>query len=141
MRTNLKKHGLDIPGTAYFDKALDDLCGFYEAHEKSDYYVLTDETGKVVGGIGFSCFSPIPDCAELQKLYLDDCVKGHGFGYRLIAFIEEKMREYGYKASYLETHHNLSTAIYIYEKVGYQRIPRPKEVAHNTMDHFFYKAF
>ena len=39
----------------------------------------------------------------------------------------------------LETHHNLQTAIHIYEKMGYSKIERPKEVAHGTMDHFYYK--
>lgn len=47
------------------------------------------------------------DTAELQKLYLSDGAKGSGLGYELIDFVEEKMREAGYKVSYLETHDNL----------------------------------
>ena len=79
------------------------------------------------------------DTAELQKLYLSDGAKGSGLGYELIEFVEEKMREAGYKVSYLETHDNLQAAIHIYEKKGYVEIERPKEVVHSTMNRFFRK--
>ena len=59
----------------------------------------------------------------------------------MIAFIEERMREAGYKQSYLETHDNLQAAIHIYEKCGYREIDRPKEVVHSTMNRFFIKEF
>jgi hypothetical protein len=74
VRYNLKNHGLDIPGTAYFDDCLDDLCAFYNGRESCGYYVLTDGDGKVVGGIGFDLTDIIPHAAELQKMYLDDSV-------------------------------------------------------------------
>lgn len=140
IRDNLKKNSLDIPGTAYFDSALDNLCAFYSNNEKRGYYVLTDENDCVLGGVGLAEFTPFEDCAELQKLYLADSVKGRGLGYQLLRFIEEKMIEKGYQAAYLETHANLKTAIHIYEKSGYQKIERPKGVVHETMDHFYYKT-
>ncbi len=139
IRDNLKKHGLDIPGTVYFDPGIDNLYEVYSGSEKQGYYVLADEENRVIGGIGFAEFAPFENCAELQKLYLADAVKGFGLGYRLIRFIEEKMMEAGYKASYLETHLNLKAAIHIYEKSGYEKIERPKDVAHGAMTHFYYK--
>ena len=139
IRDNLKKHNLDIPGTAYFDSCIDNLCSFYEGRDGCGYYVLTDKNGQVVGGIGFDKISRILDGAELQKMYLDDMVKGKGLSYFLINFIEEKMREANVKRSYLETHSNLQTAIHVYEKLGYTRIERPADVGHNTMDHFYIK--
>ena len=57
----------------------------------------------------------------------------------MIEFIENKMREAGYKQSYLETHDNLQAAIHIYNKMGYEEIERPKEVVHSTMNRFFKK--
>lgn len=137
VRHNLKEHNLDIPGTAYYDTCLDDLSSFYEGREGCGYYVLTDENDRVVGGIGFDTINF--QVAELQKMYLEDSVKGKGFGYVLISFIEERMREAGIKTSYLETHSNLQTAIHVYEKCGYLRIERPAEVGHSTMDHFYIK--
>ena len=139
IRDNLKKYGLDIPGTVYFDEGLDRLSDFYGTKERR-YYVLEDENGSVIGGIGFARFDSMADTAELQKLYLKDSVKGSGLGYKLIVFIEDKMREAGFTQSYLETHDSLQAAIHIYEKCGYKEIERPKEVVHSTMNRFFLKA-
>lgn len=139
VRGNLKAHGLDIPGTVYFDPCVDDLCAAYSEHEKQGYYVLVDADDTVLGGIGFEETAVFPCCAELQKLYLADAVKGQGLGYVLVDFIEERMREAGFAASYLETHHNLQAAIHIYEKRGYRQIDRPAAVVHGAMDHFYYK--
>ena len=138
VRDNLKARGLDIPGTVYFDEGLDHLSDFYNNDERR-YYVIEDDGGQVIGGIGFARFEPMKDTAELQKLYLSDGAKGSGLGYELIDYVEEKMRDAGYKVSYLETHDNLQAAIHIYEKKGYVEIERPKEVVHSTMNRFFRK--
>ncbi len=138
-RYNLKKNGLDIPGTVYFDPVLDKLYEFYYEKAGRGYYVLVNGENQVVGGVGFAEFEAFPHCAELQKLYLADLAKGMGFGYKMTQFIEEKMKEAGYKNSYLETHKNLKIAIHLYEKSGYRSIERPKEVMHGAMTHFFYK--
>ena len=138
LRTNLKKHKLDIPGTVYFDAGIDKLTEMY-AGPDCDYYVVCDDNGHVVGGIGYAKLSFMKDTAELQKLYLDESVQGAGFAYTMVSFIEDKMREAGYKVSYLETHDNLQAAIHIYEKSGYKEIERPKEVVHSTMNRFFIK--
>ena len=139
IRYNLKKHNLDIPGTAYFDPYIEDLYSFYAGRDCCGYYVLIDENGRVVGGIGFDKIDTIPNGAELQKMYLDDSAKGKALSYILIQFIEERMREAGIKTSYLETHSNLQVAIHVYEKLKYIRIERPAEVEHSTMDHFYIK--
>ncbi len=138
VRGNLKALGLDIPGTAYYDEGLDHLSDFYRDAGRG-YYVVEDEGGHVIGGIGFSRFEPMKDTAELQKLYIADSAKGMGIGYRLIDLVEEKMREAGYKKSYLETHDNLRAAIHIYEKKGYEEIEKPKEIGHSAMTRFFIK--
>ena len=54
VRTNLRKVGLDIPGTAYFDPCLDHLSRFFASRSGRGYYVMTDEDGTVVGGVGFA---------------------------------------------------------------------------------------
>ena len=139
VRNNLIQFGLDIPGTVYFDEGLDHLSDYYGTEERR-YFVIEDGSGKVIGGIGFARFEPMEDTAELQKLYLDDSAKGSGLGYELVDFIEGKMRDAGYKVSYLETHDNLQAAIHIYMKSGYVEISRPKEVVHSTMNRFFKKG-
>jgi putative acetyltransferase len=139
IRYNLKTNGLDIPGTVYFDACVDDIYGVYAGRERCGYYVLVNEHGKVVGGIGYDTLDFKPGYAELQKMYLDDSVKGQGLSYVLISFIEDRMRETGFTTSYLETHSNLTTAIHVYEKSGYKLIDRPEEVGHGAMDHFYTK--
>ncbi len=138
VRSNLEAAGLDIPGTAYFDEALDRLSDVYGC-EDSRYFVVVDQESHVVGGIGFAGFAALSDTAELQKLYLDDIAKGLGLGYKMITFIEDRMREAGYKRSYLETHDNLAAAIHIYRKSGYTELPRPDFVGHSSMNRFFIK--
>ena len=139
IRTNLKAHKLDIPGTAYFDSNLDHLSDFYLGDKTERFYLIALEEEKVVGGIGLAKLDFFDDCAELQKLYLADSVKGRGFGYTLISMIEDKARELGYKQMYLETHTNLSAAIHVYVKSGYKEIEKPAGVVHATMDKFFIK--
>ena len=77
--------------------------------------------------------------AELQKLYLDDRVKGRGLGYKLIGRVEDAARARGYGRMYLETHTNLQAAIHIYEKSGYVEIDKPEAVVHATMNRFYIK--
>lgn len=140
IRYNLKANGLDIPGTVYFDEIIWHLTDFYyEKPEQRAYFVLVDDNDKVIGGIGLAEFPDIEGCAELQKLYLADEAKGHGFGYFLIDLLEKEAEKMGYRKMYLETHTNLQTAIHVYEKAGYLEIPRPEFVMHNTMNKFYIK--
>ena len=139
IRRSLKEHHLDIPGTVYYDAGLEHLSEFYGADAgKRDYFILSDKS-EVFGGIGLAEFSPMESCAELQKLYLADCVKGFGLGYDMIRLVENRARELGYRRMYLETHTNLQAAIHIYERSGYRQIPRPAEVVHSTMNRFYLK--
>ncbi len=140
IRVNLKKHALDIPGTAYFDEHLDHLSDYYLADpEKRYYFILTDEDGKLTGGIGLAEIDLFEDCCELQKLYLADEVKGTGLSYMLIKNVEDKAKELGYKRMYLETHDNLAAAIHVYEKCGFTEIEKPAGIVHATMNRFFLK--
>lgn len=138
IRNNLEQFGLDIPGTAYYDEGLDHLSECYK-DARSGYYVLVDDNGRVVGGIGYSSFPMMRETAELQKLYLDPSVKGEGLGYGMIRYVEEQMRSSGFRRSYLETHDNLQAAIHIYEKSGYLEIEKPENIGHSSMNRFFIK--
>ena len=137
IRRSLEARGLDIPGTAYYDEGLDHLSEYYALPGRA-YYVLLED-GKLIGGIGFAAFGGFPACCEMQKLYLADEYQGRKTGYRMIAFLEQKAAEAGYRRVYLETHSNLQAAIHIYERSGYQRIDPPPSVVHSTMDRFYLK--
>lgn len=139
IRFSLKKHKLDIPGTAYFDKELDHLSDFYQkGTDDRKYFVLTID-GRICGGMGYSKFDKIENCAELQKLYLtQDCI-GKGLGGMLFDFVENEARKAGFKKAYIETHTNLDAAIKMYLKRGYELIDRPDFVFHSSMDAFLIK--
>lgn len=105
IRDNLRAAHLDIPGTAYFDPELDHLSDFYNAEpQRRRYYIAADENGTVIGGVGYAEFPGVENCAELQKLYLDDTVKGRGYSHELMAAVERGAKAAGYKKLYLETH-------------------------------------
>ncbi len=139
IRKSLEANRLDIPGTAYFDETLDHLSDHYLGDPAKRFYYIAEDDGEVAGGIGLDKADLFDECAELQKLYLADRVKGCGYGYRLIELIEDKARELGYRRMYLETHTNLEAAIRLYEKCGYYLIEKPEAIVHSSMNRFFLK--
>jgi len=140
IRKNLEAYGLNVPGTAYFDPGLDRLSDIYLSGNDRYYLVLTDDNDEAVGGVGLAGTDLFPGCAELQKLYLIDEMKGKGLGRELVGRIEQKAAELGFERMYLETHTCLKEAVNLYESMGYESIPRPKEVIHSQMNRFFLKT-
>lgn len=57
----------------------------------------------------------------------------------MMRLAEDWAREADYEQLYLETHSNLTTAMRLYEKLGFQEIEKPSTVLHGTMDHFYRK--
>ena len=139
VRYNLKAHGLDLPGTVYFDENLNRLSDFYLGDKSKRYYFVCEDNSSVIGGAGLAEFEFFENCAELQKLYLFEYAKGRGIGYQLISLVEDKARSLGYSRLYLETHSNLQAAIHMYEKCGFHEIDKPAGVVHATMNHFYIK--
>ena len=140
VQDGLKSNGLAIPGTAYFDPNLDDLCGYYMGLPgKRNYFVAVNPEGRVVGGCGVDVFEGLENTAELQKLYVAPDCHGHGIATHLIAMVEEEARRLGYDRIYIETHSNLQDALRLYEKLGYTSIERPTYAVHETMDSFLIK--
>ena len=52
----------------------------------------------------------------------------------MMRLAEDWAREAGYAQLYLETHSNLTTAMRLYEKLGFQEIEKPSTVLHGTME-------
>ena len=140
IRASLRQHGLALPGTAYFDPELDHLSAFYDADTRRAYFVAVDDAERVVGGCGIAEFSGATGIAELQKLYVSPEAQRHGLAHRLIATVEDFVRDAGYHRLYLETHHNLQAAVHLYRSLGWQTLdgPLPSSV-HSTMDIFMSK--
>ena len=83
----------------------------------------------------------VPGTAELQKFYLSDAAKGQRLSYPLLAKIEAKAVELGYRQLYLESHHSLEAALHVYQKAGYRALCQPLLAAqHTTLDRFYVKT-
>lgn len=136
---SLKKLGLDIPGTTYFDPQLGDLYGYYGNLEHAKYWVV-DMDGTVVGGIGIAPFDEDDHICELQKLYLNDLTQGLGLGKKLIETALTYAKKH-YDQCYLETMHDLKTACVLCEKFGFNLLNSPLPGSeHSTMDAWYLKT-
>lgn len=140
IRKCLEDAHLDIPGTAYFDESIKAMSQFYLNHPKRKYFVLVDDSDKVLGGAGFAEFNNSNHIAELQKLYLFNEARGKGYSYLLVKHVEQEAKKNGFSKLYLETHHNLPVALYLYEKLKYKRLESSLPGSeHSTMDYFYIK--
>lgn len=138
IRASLKSYGLNIPGTAYFDKELDHLSKFYSKKANREYFVAVDSAGNVLGGDGIAEFDPVNKIAELQKLYITEAARGHHLSYRLLDTAVGFAKGAGYKTIYLETHHSLIEAVHLYHAYGFIDLGHPlNNGEHSSMDKFF----
>ena len=128
IRTSLEQMRLNLPGTAYSDPELDHLSAYYAREpKKRTYFVALDDAGQVVGGVGVAEFAPIPNCAEIQKLYLSDAVRGKGYGKELMRLAETWAKEAGYRQLYLETHSNLQLRSSSIKSLALRRLSGPRK--------------
>ncbi len=137
IRSILRDEKLALPGTAYDDDSLTHLSEYYETHQPGHYYVLVNDDGQVVGGAGFAPFSG--KICELQKLYIIPQYRGKGYSKLLIEKIFEAAKQ-SYEEIYLETHHYLQKALYLYESMGFMSLSEPISGSeHSLMDRWMIK--
>jgi len=124
VRKVLVEMGAPTKGTAYEDKALDDLHAAYQK-PKAIYYVVEYED-MVVGGGGISQLDNFKgNTCELQKMYFLPIIRGKGFGSKMIDLCLKKAKEFGYDTCYLETFPNMKAAQKLYQKNGFDYIDSP----------------
>ena len=123
------------------------MSEFYSNQKGRKYFVVTDEHDNALGGCGFAEFGTADaqaqneeKIAELQKLYIAREARKKGYAYRLIEMVEKQAKQAGYHKIYLETHHNLQVAMYVYQKLHYMLLAEPLAGSeHSAMDYFFIK--
>lgn len=124
IRATLLEFGANHPGTVYFDPTTDHLFELFK-EPRSMYWVVEDE-GKVVGGAGIYPTMGLPaDTCELVKLYLMPEARGKGIGKDLMNGCHQKALQNGFRQVYLETMPELTIAVPLYEKMGYQYLDGP----------------
>ncbi|WP_159024180.1 GNAT family N-acetyltransferase [Formosa sp. L2A11] len=110
-------------GTAYEDKALDDMFETYNK-PKTTYFVV-EENNRVIGAAGIGPVDGEDDVCELQKMYFLDEARGRGIGKQMMDTCLQKARDYGFKRCYLETLPYLKSAIHLYNKIGFKNLDGP----------------
>lgn len=124
IRNVIVEMGAPKTGTAYEDKATDQLFETYEK-EKAAYFVL-EYQGKIVGGAGIAQLDNYDgNICELQKMYFLPIVRGKGLGTKLISICLEKAKNYGFENCYLETLPYMKDAVKLYKKYGFSNLEKP----------------
>jgi putative acetyltransferase len=124
IKTVFEEFGINRPGTAYYDEALNHMSDLLETSGSIYYIVKID--GKIVGGGGVFPTNGLPeDTCELIKMYLLPEARGLGLGKTLIEKCLSFATEYGYRKMYLESMPELNKAVKTYEGFGFSYLPEP----------------
>ena len=123
IRTCLIEFGANHEGTAWADP---DLCRFSEIYNTvgNKYWVIEDENGTILGGVGIGNLEGTDKICELQKMYCLPQIRGTGLSHKLMDIALNYAKKY-YKKCYLETLPNMIAAQKFYEKHGFIHIYEP----------------
>jgi len=123
IRAALTEFGANKPGTVYFDPTTDQLYQLFET--PGSVYFIAENDNELLGGCGIFPTIGLPEkTCELVKLYLAPAARGKGLGKALMLKAMAWAKEAGYEQVYLETMPELSNAVTMYEKLGYNRLPK-----------------
>jgi putative acetyltransferase len=116
--------GIAKVGTAYEDKALDDMHAAYDV-PKATYFVV-EYQGRIIGCAGIAQLQNYEgNVCELQKMYFLEEARGKGIGSQMISVCLEKAKEFGFEACYLETMPYMESAQKLYQRSGFEYIDAP----------------
>ncbi|NDA61410.1 MAG: GNAT family N-acetyltransferase [Chitinophagia bacterium] len=125
IRSVLEEFGANKPGTVYFDPETDHLYELFSNTPGSIYRVATFQ-GKLLGGAGIFPTPALPDgTCELVKMYLLPEARGKGVGKALMEEAFSQAKNMGYTMIYIETMPELTRAIGLYEKLGFEYLNGP----------------
>lgn len=137
IRTVMPEFGAGGEGFAIHDDEVDDMFSAY--HQPGSAYFLCEEEGKVLGGAGIGPLSGgDAGICELRKMYLLPEGRGRGLGQELLTRCIETARRLGYSHCYVETFNTMTTAMAMYERNNFLRIPGPLgNTGHFACDCFY----
>jgi putative acetyltransferase len=119
IRSSLKEFGANHPGTVYYDSTTDDLYSLFKT--EGSIYFIAEHVSLMCGGIGiFPSEGLEGDTCELVKFYLSPEYRGIGLGKRMMQQALDFAKKKGYKKVYLESMPELSNAVILYEKFGFE---------------------
>lgn len=124
IRKVLEDMGVPKVGTAYADKALNDMYAEYDV-PRATYFVV-EHDGKIIGCAGIAQLQNFEgNVCELQKMYFLEEARGKGIGSEMIQVCLQRAKEYRFDACYLETMPYMEAAQKLYKKNGFEYIDAP----------------
>lgn len=116
------------------DPEVDAMSQYYNDESASRYFVASIK-GSIVGGSGIAAFNGSNQVCELRKLFLLAESRGLGIGKKLTEDCLSYAKAKGYKQCYLDTLSNMTSAIALYEKLGFSHLEKPLAgTIHNGCD-------
>jgi putative acetyltransferase len=105
-------HGGDGSGAFKPTDVIGERAGFVVAWDGED-------------AVGCGALRPMDDSsvAEVKRMFVRPAVRGKGISKEILVALENLARDYGYRATCLETGLRQKEAMGLYESSGYQRIP------------------
>ncbi len=110
-----KEYGYGVQFESYVAKG---LCEFYEKYDSTRNRVWVCEHNDRM--IGFLLLMDRGEAAQLRYFLIEPEYRGIGLGPKLLNLYMDFLRECGYKGSYLWTTHELSSAAFLYKRLGFQ---------------------
>ncbi len=108
-------------GTVYFEASTDALSEAF-VNPLSAYFII-EVNGDTAGGAGFYPTTGLEqNTCELVKMYLSRKFRRQGLGQILLAHVMQKAKEKGFEKMYIETMPELTNAISLYKKNGFEYI-------------------
>lgn len=125
-------------GYSIEDPEVDSMAESYST-PRARYYVIEDQTGRIVGGSGIAQLQGgDPDTCELKKMYFYPEARGLGLGQKLLEMLEDDARERDFAKMYLETVDRMTQAVRFYERNGFQPLPKALGNTGHTKCGLFY---
>ena len=124
IRNVLVEMGVPKVGTAYEDKALDDMTAEYASNDRE--YFVVEENSKIIGSAGIAPLRGLEnEVCELQKMYFLPEARGRGIGMKMITKCLDFAKDHGFKKCYIETLPYMQDAQKLYKKNGFEVIEKP----------------
>ena len=110
-----KEYGYSLQFENYVAKG---LCEFYEKYNPERNCIWACEHNDRM--IGFLLLMDRGHAAQLRYFLIEPEYRGIGLGSKLMNSYMDFLRACGYKESYLWTTHELSTAAFLYKRLGFK---------------------
>ncbi|WP_394144741.1 GNAT family N-acetyltransferase [Vibrio atypicus] len=114
----------------------------YYTDDKQSLYLVATLNGKIVGGCGIAPFNDSAKVCELKKLFLLPESRGLGLGKKMAKQCLSFAKKKGFGECYLDTLTSMTSAIQLYEKLGFEHLNQPLNgTEHSACDVWMLKRF